>query len=210
MNNPPNEPARFATCPCQHCGGGIEFDASHRGESVACPHCSLATVLFVSASQKPPPLPTQLQIQSVKGTILDFTVQTNAGIISGDDGKRYSFQGSEWREAGKYPTKGMRVDFSPQAGSALAIYEASGLQNSGFPTPFGQRPLPYQGSYRSSDEGIFGGVCAGIAHKLNMSRVGLRVAFVILGFLWFIGLVAYVVCWIVFKPLPTRGVTFSD
>jgi hypothetical protein len=42
MMNPPNEPARFVTCPCQHCNGQIEFDASGfaGGETrnVECPH----------------------------------------------------------------------------------------------------------------------------------------------------------------------------
>jgi len=76
-----------------------------------------------------PPEPQTAHAKSVKGTILDFTVQTNTGIISGDDGQRYSFQGSEWRETGKYPAKSMRVDFTPQAGCASVIYliqDASG------------------------------------------------------------------------------------
>lgn len=122
----PNESLHFVTCRCQHCNGNIEFDASdfQIGETrvAECPHCHLETILFVPPSQKPPPIQPTAQAQAVKGTILDYTIQTNAGIISGDDGQRYSFQGAEWREAGKYPTKGMRVDFSPQAGNASAIY----------------------------------------------------------------------------------------
>jgi len=27
-DNLPNEPVRFVTCRCQHCNGGIEFDAA--------------------------------------------------------------------------------------------------------------------------------------------------------------------------------------
>ena len=126
MNNPPNTQPHFVTCRCQHCDKGIEFDASGFGiketRSVECPHCNLETIIFVPPSQNAPPIPPTAQAQAVKGTILDYTIQTNAGIISGDDGQRYSFQGAEWREAGKYPTKGMRVDFSPQAGFASAIY----------------------------------------------------------------------------------------
>ena len=47
----------FATCPCQHCGGHIEFDASHKGVLVACPHCGLETKLFA---------PSQFQVKKQK------------------------------------------------------------------------------------------------------------------------------------------------
>jgi len=116
----------FVTCQCRHCDGHIEFDASDfaKGETrtVECPHCKLETIIFVPIAPKPSPAPPSPKTQSLKGTVLDFAIQTNAGIISGDDGQRYSFQGAEWRDNGKFPAKGMRVDFSPQADSATAIY----------------------------------------------------------------------------------------
>ncbi len=40
-------PTNFVKCCCQHCGGGIEFDASHDQESVECPHCGKTTSLMV-------------------------------------------------------------------------------------------------------------------------------------------------------------------
>lgn len=47
--------SNLVVCRCQHCDGGIEFDARQAGETVACPHCELETLLFVpSADQKPP------------------------------------------------------------------------------------------------------------------------------------------------------------
>ena len=121
-------------CSCQVCNGHIAFDATMAGQDIACPHCGMETKLFIpNIPLTTPPSPTsvnpQPQSQAVKGTILDFTVQTNSGIISGDDGKRYSFQGSEWKEAGKFPSKGMRVDFSPQSGQAASIYLAHGTVN---------------------------------------------------------------------------------
>jgi DNA-directed RNA polymerase subunit RPC12/RpoP len=42
--------ANYATCPCQHCGGAMEFDASELVEEnslVQCPHCGLETKLFI-------------------------------------------------------------------------------------------------------------------------------------------------------------------
>ncbi len=54
----PNEPPRYVTCRCQYCDKGIEFDANRldvtgaagnvlTGQTIACPHCGLETILFV-------------------------------------------------------------------------------------------------------------------------------------------------------------------
>lgn len=65
----------------------------------------------------------------MKGQILDYSPQTNSGLISGDDGNRYSFLGAEWKDQ-YIPNRGMRVDFEVQGSEAAAIYRdlaASGL-----------------------------------------------------------------------------------
>ena len=41
----------------------------------------------------------------MKGQILDYSVQTNSGTITGVDGGRYYFSGSEWK-AGQAPVRG--------------------------------------------------------------------------------------------------------
>ena len=194
-------------CYCQHCNGQIEVEAEsiESNTTVVCPHCHTVTTLSFSNQSTPPQLS-----KSVKGTILDYTIQTNSGVVSGDDGHRYSFQGAQWRESGKFPTKGMRVDFSPQNGEAIAIYELRGDKTSTSSESSSNRPLAYQGYYRSSDEKTIGGVCGGLAHKMNVSRGGLQAAFVILAIIYLIGLIGYIVCWIVFKPLPTKGIKFGD
>jgi len=51
---------QLVVCPCQHCGGGIEFDAAQAGETVGCPHCGVDTVLTTPADAAPPPLQPQL------------------------------------------------------------------------------------------------------------------------------------------------------
>lgn len=67
----------------------------------------------------------------MKGQILDFSVQKNEGVISGADGSRYTFTGSEWK-CDVQPSRGMRVDFDAQGTNAAGIYralgEASGTQ----------------------------------------------------------------------------------
>lgn len=66
---------------------------------------------------------------SMKGTILDFSVQSNAGVISGDDQNRYQFNGAEWRENNP-PTRGARVDFDVNdEGQAIQVYVAVGHSN---------------------------------------------------------------------------------
>lgn len=50
----------------------------------------------------------------MKGRILDFSVQTNTGIITGEDHKCYSFVGSEWKET-QAPVRGYEVDFEINA-----------------------------------------------------------------------------------------------
>jgi len=60
----------------------------------------------------------------MKGEVLDYSIQENSGVISGEDGSRYTFAGSEWREEIP-PTRGMSVDFDVQGGGAVAIYRIS-------------------------------------------------------------------------------------
>lgn len=61
----------------------------------------------------------------MKGTLLDFNIQLNEGAISGEDGKRYSFFGSEWKEQIS-PTRGQQVDFVVnELNQAAAVYLAT-------------------------------------------------------------------------------------
>ena len=61
--------------------------------------------------------------------------------------------------------------------------------------------------YRSSDEVVIAGVCAGLAHRFDLNATGLRwvVALVAL-FLTGLPALAYLVLWAVLKERPTSGV----
>ena len=61
--------------------------------------------------------------------------------------------------------------------------------------------------YRSSDEKVIAGVCAGIARRFDLNVTGLRwvVALVTL-FLTGVPDIVYLVFWAVLKPRPTSGV----
>ncbi|OTG65681.1 hypothetical protein B9T25_11245 [Acinetobacter sp. ANC 4470] len=65
----------------------------------------------------------------MKGQILDFSIQTNTGIISGEDQNRYNFIGAEWRGQ-RPPARGDRVDFDvDNTGNAIQIFTALGHSN---------------------------------------------------------------------------------
>lgn len=57
----------------------------------------------------------------MKGTVLDYSVQNNTGIINGNDGLRYTFIGSEWY-IDSIPEPGMSVDFVIHGTNAIDIY----------------------------------------------------------------------------------------
>ena len=59
----------------------------------------------------------------MKGTILDFSVQSNSGAISGEDGERYNFDGADW-QGDSPPSRGMSVDFSNDGDQAKEVYLA--------------------------------------------------------------------------------------
>lgn len=66
----------------------------------------------------------------MKGQILDYSIQSNSGTISGADGSRYYFNGSEWKGTGA-PMRGMAVDFDAEGNQAKAVYVALGSATAG-------------------------------------------------------------------------------
>jgi phage shock protein PspC (stress-responsive transcriptional regulator) len=83
----------------------------------------------------------------------------------------------------------------PIPGSVLRVYAAD--------------PVKYSGYYKSSDDKSVAGVCAGLAHKMKISKGGLQAAFVLLGLLWLVGVVFYIICWLTFPALPTKNVQIA-
>ena len=59
----------------------------------------------------------------MEGKVLDYSVQNNSGVISGADGSRYTFVGSEWKDD-KTPSRGMAVDFDAEGTNAVGVYLA--------------------------------------------------------------------------------------
>ncbi len=59
----------------------------------------------------------------MQGRILDFSVQSNSGMISTEGGERFTFSGAEWKEP-KPPIRGEWVDFEYQGAVATGVYRA--------------------------------------------------------------------------------------
>ncbi len=141
----------------------------------------------------------------MKGKILDFSIAENQGVISGDDGARYTFIGKEWK-ASTPPGAGLRVDYDTNELIALAVYldqEATVSKS----TQSDGNEVSYEGFYKSSDDKSVSGVCAGLGHKWKISIGGLRFAtFLVTFFLSGLPLVLYIICALVFPAKPTKNV----
>ena len=123
----------------------------------------------------------------MKGRVLSFSVQTNSGEISGDDGNRYPFVGGSWQES-QPPQRGMYVDFAvADDGQATGIYLAldGGMPTSasGFDVgaprsqPVGRRP----GSKDKTVAGILGILLGGLGiHKFYLGYTGPAILFLLL------------------------------
>ena len=60
--------------------------------------------------------------------------------------------------------------------------------------------------YRSSDDKVIAGVCAGLAHKLDLNKTGLRWATALVAlFLTGVPAIVYVVLWAVLNERPTAS-----
>lgn len=65
----------------------------------------------------------------MQGKVLDYSIKSGEGYISGDDGNRYTFNSSEWMSIESYPCKGCYVDFVAEDNKAAKVYTAN-LQKS--------------------------------------------------------------------------------
>ncbi|NQZ23290.1 MAG: TM2 domain-containing protein [Colwellia sp.] len=66
----------------------------------------------------------------MKGKILEFNEESRVGVISGDDGNRYTFELKEWKGA-VLPKAGGKIDFAVNGGNAEAIYAEAFTSNVG-------------------------------------------------------------------------------
>jgi phage shock protein C len=64
--------------------------------------------------------------------------------------------------------------------------------------------------YRSQTDHILGGVCGGLGAHFNIDPVLVRIAFVILGLVNGIGVVIYLIMWLIVPDVSAEGLTSSS
>ncbi len=123
----------------------------------------------------------------MKGQILDYSVQTNSGIISGDDQNRYQFIGAEWRDQ-RVPSRGLSVDFDIDgAGNATSVYALNSAVQ-----------IPQLSHHQVGEKNrIIAAVLAlflggfGI-HKFYLGRIGWGVVYLLFCWTFIPGIVAFI------------------
>jgi len=78
--------------------------------------------------------------------------------------------------------------------------EAAGNTTTNFASSSATRKL-----YRDKDNGMVGGVLAGLGHYFGIDKVWLRIFFLILFFAWGTGVLAYIILWIVMPEAKTTA-----
>jgi TM2 domain-containing membrane protein YozV len=61
----------------------------------------------------------------MRGQVLGVDLRTGEGMVSGDDGRRYSFRQDDWAHRGE-PAIGMYVDFEAHDSRALSVFPVPG------------------------------------------------------------------------------------
>ncbi|HLL30164.1 MAG TPA: TM2 domain-containing protein [Allosphingosinicella sp.] len=61
----------------------------------------------------------------MRGQVLGVDTRTGDGIVTGDDGRRYSFKPDDWAHRGE-PAIGMIVDFETHETRALSVFPVPG------------------------------------------------------------------------------------
>ena len=113
----------------------------------------------------------------MRGQVLGVDTRTGDGIVTGEDGRRYSFKPDDWAARGE-PAIGMEVDFETHENRALTI----------FPVP-GTSPPPVAATAPAIDLGDRNKYVAAILafllgplgiHRFYLGRTGSGIAMLVL------------------------------
>lgn len=113
----------------------------------------------------------------MRGQVLGVDKRTGEGIVTGDDGRRYSFTPDDWADRGQ-PAIGMLVDFETDQKRALALFPVPGtaaaVQNA-VPPP---RPLNDRNKYIAALLAFVLGMLG--LHRFYLGRTGTGIVMLLL------------------------------
>ena len=114
----------------------------------------------------------------MRGQVLGVDTRTGDGIVSGDDGRRYSFRPADWAHRGE-PAIGMHVDFEPRESRALSIFPVPGTSPA--PTPVAAAPAPLQGDRNKYVAALIAFLLGPLGvHRFYLGRVGTGILMLVL------------------------------
>ncbi|HET9638189.1 MAG TPA: NINE protein [Allosphingosinicella sp.] len=114
----------------------------------------------------------------MRGQVLGVDTRTGDGIVTGEDGRRYSFKPLDWAARGE-PAIGMEVDFETHESRALSIFPVPGTSPPPVVSPSPPAPdlgdrSPYLAALLALLLGPLG------IHRFYLCRVGAGIATILL------------------------------
>jgi len=123
----------FVECVCNNCPGHIEFEESNAGQTVACPHCGIDTVLYVPQG-KPADNPPQPSPNNSYTPQPISPVSNNNLFACKDCGKTVSVNaefcphcGASYKKAPEAPVQWGRIKKKGESAGAGCLVELVGL-----------------------------------------------------------------------------------
>jgi TM2 domain-containing membrane protein YozV len=122
----------------------------------------------------------------MRGHVLGVDTRSGEGMITGEDGKRYSFRPPDWAHRGE-PAVGLYVDFEATDSRALSIFPVPNAPNAPATIATGAyAPPPARAAENSSDRNRL--VAALLAffigpigvHRFYLGRIGSGIAMLVL------------------------------
>ena len=112
----------------------------------------------------------------MRGQVLGVDVRTGDGVLTGDDGRRYSFTPADWAHRGE-PAIGMYVDFEPEQNHALSIFPVPGT----LPAQAAAAPAPVQSDRNKYVAAIIAFLLGPLGiHRFYLGRTGSGIAMLVL------------------------------
>ncbi|MGA9580639.1 MAG: TM2 domain-containing protein [Allosphingosinicella sp.] len=114
----------------------------------------------------------------MRGQVLGVDTRTGDGIVTGEDGRRYSFKPLDWAARGE-PAVGMEVDFETHESRALSIFPAPGTSPP--PAALPQRPAPADDDRNKYIAALIAFLVGPLGiHRFYLGRTGSGIAMVLL------------------------------